>query len=98
MDYLLLETLTEVKEKMFQRNPGAVGSNLSKTIGALRILDYHTRRAAWFELTLIHRQKRRQQLSGPRPGRQAGQNNLQVGILPPDDPLAAAGSMIILRT
>ncbi|MFZ0051684.1 MAG: hypothetical protein WAK96_07890 [Desulfobaccales bacterium] len=98
MYYLLLETLSEVKEKMFQRNPGSVGSNLSKTIGPFRILDYRLRRAAWFELTFIYRKKRRQQLSGPRPGCQAGQNNLQVGILPPDDPLAAAGSMIILRT
>ena len=98
MDYLLLETLTEVKEKIFQRNPGSVGSNLSKTIGALRILDYRARRAAWFELTFIYRKKRCQQLYGPRPGRQSGQNNLQVGILQPDDPLAAAGSMIILRT
>jgi len=34
----------------------------------------------------------------PRPALQAGQNNLRAGILPPGDPLAAAGSMIILRT
>src|SRR5271157_3191880 len=95
---ILLETLAEVKEKMFQRNPGSVGSNLSKTIGALRILDYGARRAAWFELTFIYRKKRCQQLSGFRPGRQAGQNNLQVAILLADDPLAAAASMIILRT
>jgi len=67
MDYLLLETLTEVKEKIFQRNPGSVGSNLSKTIGALRILDYRARRAAWFELTFIYRKKRYQQLYGPCP-------------------------------
>jgi len=83
MYYLLLETSTEVKEKIFQRNPGSVGSNLSKTIWALRILGFRARY---------------QQLSGPRPGRQAGRNNLHVGILQPDDPLAAAGSMIILRT
>ncbi len=29
---------------------------------------------------------------------QAGQKNLHAGILPPGDPLAAADSMIILRT
>jgi hypothetical protein len=49
--------LTEVKEKIFQRNPGSVGSNLSKTIGALRILDFRAGRAAWFELTFIYRKR-----------------------------------------
>ena len=34
----------------------------------------------------------------PCPALQAGQNNLQADMLPPGDPLAAAGSMIILRT
>ncbi|MBU4354005.1 MAG: hypothetical protein KJ822_01515 [Proteobacteria bacterium] len=64
LSYLLLEILTDFKGKMFYRNPGFVGSDSSKTIGALRILDYGARRAAWFELTFIYRKKRYQQLYG----------------------------------